>query len=61
MIKGGSYFFNLSTLKAAVLVSCYMIICDYTCTYVSIFVIKRGCFNDLGESVMCDRNGLLSL
>ena len=59
--KRGGYFSDLSALKVAVLVSCYMIICDHTCTYVSIFVIKCGRFNDLGESVMCDRNGLLSL
>ena len=25
------------------------------------FIIKRGHFNDLGESVMCDKDGLLSL
>ena len=26
-----------------------------------IFIIKHGRFNDLGESVMCDKDGLLSL
>ena len=26
-----------------------------------IFIIKHGHFNDLGESVMCDKDGLLSL
>ena len=53
--KGGVSF-NLSALKAVVLV--YLI--DLSVIIVNIvnlfssFIIKRGHFNDLGESVMCD-------
>ena len=53
--KGG-VFFDLSALKVAVLV--YLV--DLSVIIVNIvnlfssFIIKHRCFNDLGESVMCD-------
>ena len=46
---------NLSSLS---LIGCYMIIVNIVNMS---SVIKRGCFNDLGESVMCGTDGLLSL
>ena len=57
IIRGGEVFLDLSTLKVAVLVNSSVIIVHMF----SIFIIKRGCFNDLGESVMCDKDSLLSL
>ena len=52
--RGG---FNLSALKAAVLVDLSVIIVNMF----SILIIKHGRFNNLGESVMGDKDGLLSL
>ena len=49
--------FDLSTLKAVALVNYAVILVNIF----FIFIIKRGHFNDLGESVMCDKDGLLSL
>ena len=56
----GEVFFDLSTLKVAVFVDLSVIIVNIVNCFSS-FIIKRGCFSDLGESVMCDRSGLLSL
>ena len=49
--------FDLSALKVAALVNYAVILVNIF----FIFLIKCGCFNDLGESVMCDKDGLLSL
>ena len=56
--RGG--FLDLSALKAAVLVNSSVITVNIINLFFS-FVIKRRRFNDLGESVMCDRNSLLPL
>ena len=58
--KRGEVFFDLSALKAAVLVNSPVTNVNIINLFSS-FIIKRGRFNDLGESVMCDRSGLLSL
>ena len=58
--KRGGVFFDLSALKAAALVNLSVIIVNIINLF-SIFIIKCGRFNDLGESVMCDQSGLLSL
>ena len=57
---------NLFALKATALVNlsslssigCYMIIVNIVNMFL---VIKRGRFNDLGESVVCGTDGLFSL
>ena len=54
--KGG-VFFNLSALKVAVLVDLVdlsVLIVNIVNLFFSSFIIKCGCFNNLGESVMCD-------
>ena len=58
--KRGEVFFDLSALKVAALVNLSVIIVNIINLFSS-FIIKCECFNDLGESVMCDRSGLLSL
>ena len=58
--------FNLFTLKVTALVNlsslsligCYMIIINIVNMFL---VIKHGRFDNLGESVMCGTDGLLSL
>ena len=55
IIMGGG--FDLPTLKAVVLVNYAVILVNIF----FIFIIKHGRFNDLGESVMCDKDSLLSL
>ena len=49
--------FDLSALKVAALVNYAVILVNIS----FIFIIKCGHFNDLGESVMCDKDGHLSL
>ena len=56
IIMGGGGF-DLSTLKVAALVNYAVILVNIF----FIFIIKRERFNNLGESVMCDKDGLLSL
>ena len=59
---GGSICLPLRQQHLLILHHCkYLLICCDSCKYVFIFVIKRGRFKDLGESVMCDKDGLLSL
>ena len=55
IIMGGG--FDLSALKAAVLVNYAVILVNIF----FIFIIKCRHFNNLEESVMCDKDGLLSL
>ena len=47
----------MSALKVVALVNYAVILVNIF----FIFIIKQGRFNDLGESVMCDKDGLLSL
>ena len=58
IIMGGG--FDLSALKVGVLVNLSVIIVNIVICFSS-FIIKCGHFKDLGESVMCDKDGLLSL
>ena len=53
---GGGGGFNLFTLKATALVTLALfLLYDYCKLF---FVIKCGCFNGLGESVMQQQDGL---
>ena len=59
VIKGEE--FDLLTLKATALVNCCITHHCYVIFVNMFLVIKCGHFNDLGESVMCGTDLLLSL